>query len=177
MKKSVKTRIFLSFLTSTFLLTSAEAKSINFYEQPKADSKLVGTLDSDAGVITIYTPKDGDWIKVADPRNGNVGWIKSSDLSGSSTTSFNIISTGNGPKGYQVIQFGNSKPFTAEQYTQAMKQFEMQQEAIQKNMQQMMNNMFKDLPQQWMSYPMMVPVIVVPEKSVKPAPVEKENKK
>ena len=158
-------------LLTLFAISSSStciAKAINYYDQPKAESKLLGTMDSESGVITIYKPKEGDWIKVADPRNGNVGWIKSSEL-GNTNFNLNVINGNNGNQTYHVIQFGNVEPVTNEQVNQYMKKMHERHNKMQQDMQKMMNDMMQDPWFGWGHFPMIMPIIVVPEKSITPA--------
>lgn len=134
------------------------AKTINLYDQPKMDGKIVGTVDSTTGIIAIFTPKEGGWMKVADPRNGDVGWIKLTDL-GNVGFTVNVMSTGDGSHGYQVFQYGNTKPYTPEQ----LREIELRQQAIQKNMQKMMEDIYKNIQQQWSNLPAFMPILVIPQ--------------
>lgn len=152
----------LSILT-IFATESALAQAINLYEQPKTDSKTVGSIDPQQGVIVVFTPKEGGWVKVADPRNGNVGWIQSNNLS-QVPAQVNVIQTGNQPYGFQVIQYGNAQPLSAEQMQQAMKQIKSRQEAAQQELQKMMKEIMNAFPVLWGNLPMIVPVVIVPEK-------------
>lgn len=151
------------------------AKTINLYEQPKADSKVVGNIDSSAGIVSIFTTSDGNWIKVGDPRNGNTGWIKSTDLS-NKNFNFNLIKTSDGMHQYQVIQYGNTKPLNPEQVSNAIKQMELRQQIIQKDMQRMMQDMFADA-QEWMKTRMFVPVFMMPLKETTTKPQDKNQDK
>lgn len=137
------------------------AKSITLYEQPKTDAKVVGTVESNAGIMTIFTPKDGDWVKVADPRNGNVGWVKASELKGMGVH-FNMMQVGDGDHAYQVIQYGD-KVATPEQIEKMTKEMRLKQEVLQKDMNRMMNEMFKNMQDYWMNSPILMPVLVVPD--------------
>jgi hypothetical protein len=141
------------------------AKMITLYDQPKTDAKSVGTIDSAVGIIPIFTPKDSTWIKVADPRNGNVGWIQSSELNtkDSNGVSFSqkIISTGNGPNSY-VIQFGTPQLLTPEQSKEFFKRLKEQTQSIQQNTQKMMQDIFNNMNQFDMQFPIVMPVIVMP---------------
>jgi len=154
------------------------AKNINLYDQPKNDAKVVGTIDSDSGFVPIYTPKDNTaWVKVADPKNGNVGWMKSSDISTANATSgfsFRVINTGTGPNGYQMIQFGGPQ-FNAEEAKAAFKKMELRQQAIQKEMQQMMQDVFKSTNMAWPNFPVIVPVFMMPQQqpATTQAPIKK----
>jgi hypothetical protein len=145
------------------LATSSYAATIKLYDQPNTNNKLIGSLDSAVGIITIFNPKDNkDWVKVADPRNGNVGWVKSNDLQ-QANVSFNITTSGTGGQQYQVFQYGNMAPPNAEQKIQIQK-IRQQQQAIERDMQQMMQTMFHDMHYTVGNFPMIVPVVVIPEK-------------
>lgn len=146
--------------------TQIFAKPINLYDQPKEDAKIVATVDSDVGVITIFTPKAGNWVKVGDPRNGNVGWIKSSDM-GQAKFTFNMMTTGNGAQRYQFIQTGS--PYTEKQMDKMMEQMRQRQETLQKDMQKMM----QDMDSSWFSFPIVMPVVVMPQKPSTTTPVTK----
>lgn len=141
--------------------STAMAKSINLYDQPKADGKVINTIDSNVGIIAIFTPKEGGWVKVADPRNGNVGWVKSADLQGVGVN-MNIMQTGDGARGYQMMQLGGFS-LTPEQIATMKKQMEVRQQAIQNDMNKMVTDIYNNMHQYWMNVPMMMPVIIVPE--------------
>jgi hypothetical protein len=164
MEQNMKKVITLTMLALLAAAGSAFATSITLYDQPAANAKAIGSLESSAGVITIFTPKDNKtWTKVADPRNGNVGWIKSSDLNNVGF-SFNITTSGGNGQNTNIVQYGNMTPEQVEQNNQRLQKIRAQQEALQRDMQQMMQEMFKDVHYPVGNYPMIVPVIVVPEK-------------
>jgi hypothetical protein len=155
---------FFTALFSFFIATSLSfAKNLNLYDLPKDGSKVVGTIDSATGIIPIFSPKDVNWVKVADPKNGNVGWIKSTDLNSAngSNFSFKVITTGSGPNSYQVVQFGSPQPFTSEQAKTIMKNMEVRQQQLQKDIQKMMQNMLNITGS---TIPMLAPMIIVPDK-------------
>lgn len=179
-------KTILSFIAVSTLLATTQlalAKNIDLFEQPKADSKVVGKIDSEAGIIPIFTPKDSTWVKVADPRNGNVGWIKSTELNGNGTSfTFtqsvfnNGTSTSSHPQSY-IIQFGGPQKLTPEQAQAMYKQMQTRQEALQRDMQAMINSMFKT-PN--FTAPVFVPVIMVPQPAAPAAnttPAPANNKK
>ncbi len=144
------------------------AKNINLYEQPKADAKIIGTIDPAKGIVPIFTPKDNGWIKIGNPHDGNVGWVKSSDLHDAASVadgfSFtqHIVNSGKGPQSY-VLQFGVPQQLTQEQSEALFKQIQAQQEVIQKNVQQMMQNFYTHFGSDWMNYPIIMPVVVMPQ--------------
>ncbi len=170
--KNIVAAVFLSTIVG--LPTLALAKEIPLLQDPKSGSPTTGTADLSYGVIPIFTSKDGNWVKIGDPRNGNVGWVKSSELSGNDSTSVifsHSISTGGKNTNYQVFQFGTPSKLTPDQ-TKALQKLEEQQaaarNALQKAWQDMMNS--------WsMPGPILMPIIVVPQQSPTQAPAKAPN--
>lgn len=152
-------RICSYMLALSLLLISniAAAQSITLYEQPNQTSKVVGTADLATGIIPIFTPETNkDWIKVADPRNGNVGWIKSSDIkdakgSESSVTFTQKIINDGKPNNntFHIIQFGNAPKLTNEQAQQMMQKFRTEQQQIQDSLQGAMKNINELIKREW----------------------------
>lgn len=167
----------LAYLLSLILLytpLSAFAKEVNLYDQPNTNAKVVGKVDLSIGIVPIFTPQNGDWMKVGDPRNGNTGWIKSTDLNGANnavTFSQQIINDGNGPHTFQFMQYGQPpQPMTEEERKKLMKQMQLQHQNIQQTMQQQMLEMqreFDEMQHGWPfmhgpHMPMIMPVVFVP---------------
>lgn len=163
---------FAALILSTF----SQAKEITMYDQPKADAKVVGAADLSSGIVPIFTPKSGDWVKIADPRNGNVGWVKSSELTsaGSFTFTQRFINNGKGPQTYQIIQYGQpQKNMTTEEVQNMVQKMQTQQntaqESMQKAVQDMMKNMGAMYQQQWETMqkagvPIIMPIVIMPQK-------------
>lgn len=147
--------------------TLSFAKSINLYVEPKPDSKVLGTLDSQVGAITIYTPKDNPgWVKVADPRDGKVGWIKSTEF-GNTNFTFQVITSGDNANGYRIYQYGGTESYSPQKVEDEMKKMQLRQQNIQRRMQHLMDDMFDDF---YVPGPIFVPVIIMPEKTGAPKP-------
>lgn len=146
---------------------SVFAKTINLYDQPKEDGKVVANVDLAVGLINIYIPKEGGWVKVGDPRNGNVGWVKSSDLT-NVPLSYNMTQSQNGVNTYHIVQYGHAKPYTPEQMKAAVQEMQKREAALERDMQLVMHDMFAEM-RGWMHIPLFMPV-VIPEKSHQPAP-------
>lgn len=180
----------IQFLLAALLILplAALAKDISLYDTPDANAKAVGKIDIAAGIVPIFSSKDGKWMKVGDPRNGNVGWIKSDDLTNSDgSTSFTftqrVINDGKAAKGntVQYIQFGNEQnKLTAEQTKQYIEKLQLQQLNMQRDMQNTFQRMMKDMNSVYnmdtsamIMTPMIVPVVIVPTQKtqtpVKPA--------
>jgi hypothetical protein len=172
--------ILVTTLFALLLSNLSIAKTINLYDQPKDNAKIIGPIDTAEGMVPIFTPKDGDWMKVGNPKNGDVGWIKAKELSsedGSIATSLSItqetINTDKGPKSYQIVKFGTPKPLTAEQNTAIIKQAQLRQLQLQASIQKMMQSFYKEMNDYYKSnpsvtvdpfnnFPMLMPVIVFP---------------
>lgn len=104
----------LFVVTLTIFLTPALsfANSIDLRAEPNDQAKVTGTIDLSAGIIPIYTPKDSQWVKVADPRNGNTGWVKASALkdSNGNVISFSQQISDNGSgQSIQMLQTGGNQ--------------------------------------------------------------------
>jgi hypothetical protein len=162
-KKSV---LIASSLLISLSLSNAFARPITLYDAPKAGAKSVGTIDSSKPLVPIFTSKDGDWMKVGNPDNGNVGWVKASELSASSGSGFSFtqqtVDTSSGPK--TTIQFGVPQPMTPDQIKEMQKRQMLLQQSIQK-MTEDMQNAYSNLPP---GVPVFMPVIMVPSISVTP---------
>lgn len=163
------------FITAIAVVTTSTclAKNINLYDQPTAQAKIVGTIDPANGIVPIFTPKAGDWIKIGDPHNGNVGWVKSSDLahagpiSNGFTFTQSITNNGAAPESY-VMHFGAPPHMTPEQSAAFFKQIQTQQSAIQKDMQNMVQDIFNNAGVKGFNYPVIMPVIVMPQQPATP---------
>lgn len=139
----------LAILLCSVACSSSFAADINLYDQPKADAKTVGKIDPAIGIIPIFSSNDGVWLKVGDPRNGNVGWVKNADLSSqngintSYTFSQKIVNDGKTITS-PTLQIGPAAKLTPEQAA-AMRKLEQQQQAIQRSMQENIRGIVNDL--------------------------------
>lgn len=161
-------------LISTFSLY-AHAKGISLYDNPGKDAKVIGKIDITAGVVPIISSQDGSWMKVGDPRNGNVGWIKSSDTTGENgnvSITFSQRTMGNdsngSPQTYQVIQYNNSNNLNQKDAQKVMQQIQMQQESMRNAVQQMLNEMNNIYNMDWRTFnngnPVIMPIVILPAK-------------
>jgi hypothetical protein len=159
------------------------AKTTSLYEQPQTNSKVVGTIDLSTGVTPIFTPKGGEWVKVGDPHNGNVGWIKASDLAGGNTSSFSftqkVISNGKEPQTYK-IEFGNMPAITTKQAEEVIKNMQLQQNNFQQSAQKIIQDMITNINRVYSQQPkllqengsVIMPIVIIPASALKvPEPV------
>ena len=63
----------------------AFAANLAFYSQPNTDSQIIGkvTPQNQAQFIEIIQGKN-NWVKIADKRTGNVGWVNKTQIQASS---------------------------------------------------------------------------------------------
>ena len=149
MKKMLTLIIFcLSIIVST-----AYANSIKLYEKPKDSSHVIQTLKAGTQLLPIYYPKQGDWIKVANPTNGDVGWVKVSDLNGETTTN-GVVSTqkiivkpGQSYQIYQQKSVDADAPqaIDPEQVQQMMTKMQQKATQMEQSMQEVLNNMVQQI--------------------------------
>jgi SH3-like domain-containing protein len=148
-------------LISLMLAPISYAQEINLYEQPDSKTKVVGKADTASGIIPIFKPQSGDWVKVADPRNGNVGWVKQSD-----------INSANDSRTYQIIQYGKQNKMSDAEIQAMVKKMQQQQELLQKSFQNIFNNMNKMFEDEWQrlkrdgASPIMMPIIIMPGQKI-----------
>jgi hypothetical protein len=180
-------------LVSTFLLTFSAnvfAKDINLYDQPSPTAKVVGTIAQNSKMVPIFTDKSGEWMKIGDPTNGNVGWVKVSDFNTSgpqgTSSGFSMsqqtVNTPSGPQTYRTIQLQPSAQTNA-QAELAIRQLQSQQLNAVANYQKMfnaayqqMNDLYKNNPQAFGGFPpVVVPIIVMPQPTPVQAPVKPAN--
>lgn len=159
MKKFFSYLLIISIIANS----TAFAKSVNLHTEPKAESKTLGTVDPEAGVTIVYTPKNSEWIKVANPTNGDVGWIKSSEL-GKNHYNVRVVTSDKGNQTYKVFQFGSDhSQYSQEQIEKEMQRFQEHQQMVHKQIAHMFNDLFYFQQPFLFSQPIFVPVVMVPE--------------
>jgi hypothetical protein len=158
---SCQALLLMSILESNL---PAFANAISMYDEPKSGAKQTGTIDPSAGFIPIYS-KESNWIKIANPKNGDVGWVKSKELASENAHlppfSFTQVIKDDKPTTYQVIQWGNANKLTPEQTKTLIKQAQTQQELFEKSMQSMIADMSR-LFYGNLNLPMFMPVAIYP---------------
>ena len=177
-------KVLTSLLATVGMLilsSAALAKNINLYDQPMPTAKVIGTIDTETGVIPIFTPKGSDWVKIGDPRNGNVGWVKASDINNGGNSSFSftqkVVKQGKPPETYH-IQIGNT-PVNIQtdlQMQNMLQEMQIRQQAIQQTTQKIMqemidniNKLYKQQPELLHNngtMPVIMPIVIIPASSL-----------
>ena len=136
-RSSLLSKLAIVGLSALFLVGQVSAASINLYQDPKADAAVVGQIDPANGIMPIFTPKGSDWVKVADPSNGNVGWIQQKDLNLPSGTSMSIQQKTidkNGQENNLYMQMGKPVNPNSPEYKSQLQEMQKFQNNMQKNM-------------------------------------------
>ncbi len=143
-------KIYISIfaVVMTFVSTAAHAKSLVLLSKPEAQATSVATVQSGDRLIPIYTPEKSDWIKVADPKNGNVGWLKRQDLGLNQSPQMyekrierESGDKKKGPYRHEVYEYKGTEKLNDEQVKQMFEKIEKQQAKIHDAMRSMFNNM------------------------------------
>lgn len=176
-------KILTGCITAFLLLLSMTCAALTLYEQPDEKSKVVVTLTKDIALIPIFDPHKGDWIKVADPSNGNVGWIKSNELKSHSawphSTAISVQEqtvttdpkTGAKPQTYRIIVLGGANPLKAEEAQALVKQMQERQQRWQQHFDRIMQRIYyqaKEFEDDFFNFPLLPRVIIVPQAETKP---------
>lgn len=173
----MKIKKLLSAAILSLVATYSFAQAIELYDQPKNDAKVVGKIDASTGIMPIFTPKDGGWVKVADPTNGNVGWVKQSDLNKVSNSSVSFtqqfIKDGKA-SAVQLFQFGQPQKSLTPQQKAWLEQLQKNQQIIEQKLQGASQQMLREMQSifQWNSAPNtapLMPIIILPVQTNQPA--------
>lgn len=143
---------------SVILLTPglSLAKKINLYSSPSDTAKVSGQIDLSGGIIPIYQPKNSKWIKVANPNNGDTGWIRENDMTDSNgnkvTFQQKYYQSDNGStfQSMQMVDYG--KPLTAKEKEQLNKEAIDREKALQKSLMESQQTMGKMLNEMQKAY-------------------------
>lgn len=156
------------------------AEGIKLYEKPDEKSAVVTTVPAGEAIIPFFSEKD--WIKAANPANGEVGWIskktwQENNIPFVRVQTFGQKSADGINSGFQIIQSSSDAKLAVpdeKQLEQLKQQMQEQQRLLQENFQQIMNqsmqnfNRFlKQLDQEeknqtTRAFPILQPIIIVP---------------
>jgi uncharacterized protein YgiM (DUF1202 family) len=150
----MKQLLFYALIALLLSTGTIFAKTINLYSEPKTNSKVIGSVNLEKGVTLVYTPKNSDWVKVANPANGDVGWIKSAELSNNSYT-MHIINSDNNSHGYKFYQFAAGSNVDDLKLDEEFKQLEKHKRIMENNIAHILNDMFY-IPQ-----PLFIPIVMM----------------
>jgi hypothetical protein len=162
-------------------------KSVTLYTLPDATSKVVTTVAQGQNLLTVF--QQGDWVKVANPATGDVGWIKERDLMQSATEAGPVVhhyvitrkdANGNNQQTYQVTEFSsgvqNLNPQQAEQLIAQATQQQQQMQASLNKMMADMSHSFDDMQKAfWQNMPSFFIIKANPQPTATNAPAAAQS--
>jgi hypothetical protein len=179
----------LSIVFSLFLVLLSVvtlAATLNVYEKPEEHAKIIASMKSGEQLMPIFYTEKRDWVKVANPKNGDVGWVKVGELKGPMIitkingveTRQQIIADKNSkdqkPQVYSIIQYSGSQELKPEDAQKVVKDMEERSKKMNESMQRMqehmqknISEMFKELDRSFYTFPIIQPIIVIPENNDK----------
>lgn len=128
----------------------AGANDLTVYDKPEAGAKIATTIKNDQAIIPIFTPKDGKWVKIANPQNGDTGWVRAEQIKGPKTITTMTIGTNKDQnsttvESYKLVERGQVRSLNDKEVAQAAKQMTeadlKMKQSIQKMQAQMRANM------------------------------------
>ena len=151
----------------TLTTTLAFATTINMYEQPSADSKLVASVASDAPLRPIFYTEKKDWVKVGNPQNGDVGWIKAMEFKevpgvikiNSSQIQQLVTGKDDKTKEYKIIQYSGPNELTPEDAKKAVQDMEKRNEKMRAYSQKMQEEIQKSIQEAFKAFNNIVPTL------------------
>lgn len=150
-RKLLKILIAAMMSISVLAFGEAQEKSFNLFESPNNNSKIVATLATGTPIIPII--RQNGWVKIADPKTGNVGWVQSSKIDKSPVVITQIISGGSQycqDNDCQFSFYSSRKPLTSHENDALWQRIQVQERYLlsqQATMQKQMNEFMNDLDQ------------------------------
>lgn len=145
--KNLLSSVFLVFMASLPII--APAKTLQLHGKPEASSPSVATVESGDKLIPIYAPEKSEWIKVADPKNGNVGWLRRQDI-GLNDHDVQLYQKRfehesgdkkNGPYHHEIYEYKGTEKLSNDQIKKMFNDIEQQQAKMHATVQSMFNEM------------------------------------
>lgn len=183
---TIITCILISITSNAQALAKPPEPATNkvaLYQQPDKKAAVVATVAPGAPIMPIFT--QGEWTKVADPSNGNVGWVSNDTLKQAQLPQLKILtSTGknaNDNSSYRVVQYSSgSSTVDDQQLARMMRAWQEQQVMLQRTLGQLieqsaagLNAVAAQLREQPVQMPLVVPMVVMPAASESTAEVKK----
>lgn len=167
----------ISGLFYTLITTATFAATINMYEKPSADSKVVASVASDTPLRSIFYTEKKDWVKVGNPQNGDVGWIKATEfkeipgiikINGSQIQQlFTRKDSKKEPTTYSIIQYSGPNELKPEDAKKAIQEMEKRNEQMKAYVQKMQEEMQKSIQEAFKVFDTVIPTLpliqVVPD--------------
>lgn len=155
-----------SITYATTQQSQQSSPQVNLYEKPQSNAKILQKLSPAERLIPIYRQKG--WIKVGDPRNGEVGWVNRDQYHEAlqkyyqpdiQTVFIRAEHNEKGKRTIDVVAYKNGKKLTDKEAQQLYEQIKNQQAKESRYMRHVFWDMDKLMAQQmrafsrWMDNP------------------------
>ncbi|MDF1795200.1 MAG: SH3 domain-containing protein [Coxiellaceae bacterium] len=153
MRNTIKSFTALALVS---VVGASWAASISLYQAPDVKSTVTAKVETGQRLIPIYQSNDHQgWIKVANPKDGAVGWMKVK-RAGDATHPPKLVTKKtddgfmrrvvtttekDGPKQYKVIEYSGSEKLDNKQVQKLIQSMEKRNAQMQADMNRMMNDM------------------------------------
>lgn len=169
---------------------SNDVTEVTLHADANDSSKVLAKVDVSQRLVPFFNK--GEWIKVGDPANGQVGWINKeqyrkamNDAIQQSVQTVYVEQTDAKGKKPQITVYQNGKKLTGEQADAVYKKVQKRQKKMQKRfarfqqrMNQWANSQMQRMNGPMMNTPIMQPIVIVennpgqPAKLAPPAPAK-----
>lgn len=130
----------------------ANADALKILEKPDIHAKVVETIQPGQPLIRIFESDHGQWLKVANPTNGQVGWVEAKAFEVTPeglANSFSFMSqktvtkmVDGKPKTVTVVEYSGPQKMDKKQIEGVMQGLEIRQAQMAENMQKTMNQIW-----------------------------------
>ena len=151
MRKILTLLMIIIASISVLALGDTQEQSFNVLASPNNNAAIVTTLAVGKPIIPII--RHNGWVKIADPKTGNVGWVQSSKIDKSPVVITQIISGGSQychNNNCQFSFYSGKQPVTTPESDALWQKIHIQERYIlsqQAAMQKQMNQFMNDLNQ------------------------------
>lgn len=131
-------------------------QSVSIYAEPQTKSKIITTIAQGHSLIPVFEQKD--WVKVANPDNGDIGWVQKTIFDQNTRTVGTVNNNANvreylitnkdkdgkAQGTYRIITYSNTKPLDEQQAQALFNRIKEQQRRMQESFNRMMDDAFHD---------------------------------
>lgn len=168
---------------------STPSTKVTLFAQPNTNSRALGQVNVTQQLIPFYHKKG--WLKVGNPRNGQVGWVNRAQYqqavharANQRTQTVYVEQSQNGDQAPTIVAYRNGKRVTGEEAKALVAQVQRQQHRLNAQMrryQQQMSQWFADdfdadfdalgfpAVSSWSSGPMLQPIVIIERNNPTPS--------
>jgi uncharacterized protein YgiM (DUF1202 family) len=145
--------VLLLFVFNNVASADTKNTNLNIYEKPDANAKIIASVKRDEQLMPFFYTEKKDWVKIGNPKNGDVGWVKIAEFEQQPIVINKINATGteqlivdekNRGRYPQIfVQYGSQKDLKEKDIQKAVRDIEKrnktERENIQKDIQDLLS--------------------------------------